>query len=352
MSSYLIEKQFKPITNNLMIKFAIIGCGHIAQRHAKHIQQHPHAQLVGAYDIVPEKNQAFVAQHQLPSFPTLDALLQHSNADIVNVCTPNGSHHETVIAALQAGKHVLVEKPMAIRKSDCEDMVLTALRYNRSLFVVKQNRFNPPVQAVKQLIHQQKLGQIYNVVVNCFWNRNAQYYQNSDWKGTKALDGGTLFTQFSHFVDVVYYLFGDFEVKYGVVKNVAHGNLIEFEDTGHFGLHFKKSGALGSFSYTTATYQQNMEGSITVFAEHATIKIGGKYLNTIDYQATNGFDISDLPNSNPANNYGYYEGSMSNHDKVMDNVVQTLQGKAQIMTNAYEGLKVVELIEQMYTVAR
>jgi hypothetical protein len=132
------------------------------------------------------------------------------------------------------------------------------------------------------------------------------------------------------------------------MQNSNHGDLIEFEDTGIVSFRLKKTGALGSLNYTTSCYQKNMEGSITIFAENATIKVGGKYLNTIDYQETNGFDITDLPSSNPANDYGYYEGSMSNHDLIINNVIRALNGEEKIMTNAYEGLKVVEIIEEMY----
>jgi predicted dehydrogenase len=173
---------------------------------------------------------------------------------------------------------------------------------------------------VKSLIDQGELGKILMVSVNCFWNRNAAYYEQSPWRGTKSLDGGTLYTQFSHFVDIIYYLFGEISNVNGVVKNVSHQKLIEFEDSGSFSFEFE-DGGIGNFCFTTSTYKQNMEGSITIFAENATIKIGGKYLNTIDYQKTNGFDIQDVESSSPANNYGFYEGSMSNHDKVIDNVI-------------------------------
>jgi UDP-N-acetyl-2-amino-2-deoxyglucuronate dehydrogenase len=214
--------------------------------------------------------------------------------------------------------------------------------------VVKQNRFNPPVQAVKQLIEDKRLGRIFSIAVNCYWNRNDWYYKSSDWKGKKALDGGTLFTQFSHFIDVIYYLLGDMQILHAQMANVNHRGLIEFEDTGVVSFLLKESNAPGVLHYTTAAFQQNMEGSITIFAENATIKIGGKYLNTIEYQATNGFDISDLPTSGPPNLYGEYEGSMSNHDKVIDNVIRSVEGKVEIMTNAYDGLKTVEIIENIY----
>lgn len=332
-----------------MIVFGIIGCGSIGHRHAKHITAHAGAVLAGVYDIKPERAKELADAHDgAKVYSAFDVMLQDPAIDIISVCTPNGLHPEHAIQAMQSGKHVLVEKPMAIFKSDGEEMIQTSLRTGRNLFVVKQNRFNPPVQAVKNLMEQQKLGRIFTISLNCYWNRGEMYYQQSDWKGTKALDGGTLYTQYSHFVDIIYYLFGDMEILSSAFANVSHHDTIEFEDTGVVSFRLLKHQALGTLHYTTAAYQRNMEGSITIFAEHATIKIGGKYLNTIDYQLTNGFDITDLPESNQSNNYGYYEGSMSNHDKVINNVVHALQGKEQIMTNAYDGLKVVEIIENMY----
>lgn len=334
------------------INFAIIGCGYVAQRHAKNIVANPEANLVGVYDIDADKTNDFANTYHCQAFETCEDLLQDKSIEIVSVCTPNGHHHEASLLALQAKKAVLVEKPMSIKKSWCEQMIKTALANNKALFVVKQNRFNPPVQAVFKLLKNGQLGKIYSVNVNCFWNRNERYYEQSAWRGTKKLDGGTLFTQFSHFIDVLYYLFGDIEVQSGMVANMNHQNLIEFEDTGHFIFQLKEHNALGQLSYSTSAYKQNMEGSITILAENATIKIGGKYLNTIDYQTTNGFDIEGLPVSNASNNYGFYEGSMSNHEAVISNAVAALKGREPIMANAYDGLKVVEIIEQLYAKAQ
>lgn len=328
------------------IRFGIVGCGYIANRHAKHILEHPKAELVAAYDIKEEKTQQFCQENNTTGCSSYEQLLA-SHVDIVVICTPNGTHFELSVEALNAGKHILVEKPMALSKDDCIEMIEAAENNHREIFIVKQNRFNPPIQQLKELLTQKKLGKIYLVSVNCFWNRNAAYYQDSDWKGTLDMDGGTLFTQFSHFVDILYYLFGDITDIKGEIINAGHSGLIEFEDTGAFTFRFTEGG-LGSFAFTTASYDQNMEGSITVFAEKGAIKIGGKYLNTIDYQRTNGFGINDVPQSNPANNYGHYDGSMSNHDQVINNVVEVLNSREKIMASAYEGMKVVEMIEKMY----
>ena len=335
-----------------MISFGLIGFGKIGERHVEHILAHPEARLHSVYDIKDDRLNLF--RNKYRGIKTCDALkdiIHDPEIDIISVCTPNATHSDLAIAAMKAGKHALVEKPMAVTKVDCEGMIHISLKTGKSLFVVKQNRFNPPVQAVKQLITDKKLGRIFSVAVQCYWNRNEWYYKSSDWKGKRALDGGTLFTQFSHFIDVIYYLVGDMQILHAQMANVSHKGMIEFEDTGVVSFVLKEFNAPGVLHYTTSAYQRNMEGSITIFAENATIKIGGKYLNTIEYQATNGFDIAALPAGSAPNSYGDYEGSMSNHDKVIDNVIQSLKGRVEIMTNAYDGLKTVEIIENIYQVA-
>lgn len=327
--------------------FAIVGCGHIAHRHVKHINAHELGVISGVYDIDENQLSDFSDKYDLTAYSSWQELLSDSSIDVVNICTPNGTHAELAIQALKAGKNVVVEKPMAITVDSALEMQKAAVESDLKLFVVKQNRYNPPVKAVKGLIEDGKLGNPLMVSVNCFWNRNADYYKQSPWRGTKELDGGALYTQFSHFVDILYYLFGEIENVSGVMENTAHKGLIEFEDSGSFNFNFV-NGGIGNLAFTTAAYQQNMEGSITIFAENATIKIGGKYLNTIDYQVTDGFDVSDVAVSSPANNYGFYEGSMSNHDSVIDNVIETLNNRQEIMTNSTEGAKVVGMISQFY----
>ena len=334
-----------------MVKnFAILGCGHIGQRHVKHIKAHALGNVCGVFDINQETLSSFSKENELTPYSSLQALLADDQIEVVNICTPNGTHAELAIKILESGKNVVVEKPMSISVESAKAMQDVALRTGLKLFVVKQNRYNPPVKAVKKLITDNKLGKPLMVSVNCFWNRNANYYQQSPWRGTKKLDGGALYTQFSHFVDILYYLFGEIENVSGKVANTSHQGLIEFEDSGSFSFTFK-NGGIGNLAFTTSAYQQNMEGSITIFAENATLKIGGKYLNTIDYQVTDGFDITDVPNSSPANNYGFYEGSMSNHDFVINNVIEALSGREEVMTNGFEGMKVVEMIAQFYASA-
>ncbi len=330
-------------------KFAIVGCGRIAQRHAKHI--HNLAELAGVCDIDREKIDKLAGEYKVPAFDNIEDLLKNVKADVLSVCTPNGLHAEHTIMGLEAGLHVLCEKPMATNTYDCGRMIQAAERANKRLFIVKQNRFNPPVAKVKELIERGVLGKIYSVQLNCFWNRNDQYYQESDWKGEKTLDGGTLFTQFSHFIDLLFWMIGDIKILSSYTSNFKHQGIIDFEDTGVVSLKFY-NGAIGSINYTVNSFSKNMEGSLTIFGEHGTVKIGGQYLNELEYQDIDGYEIKDLPQGNPPNNYGQYVGSMSNHDKVYQNVIDVLQNGGVIATNAFEGLKTVEIIEKIYQSAK
>lgn len=331
------------------IKFLLVGCGRIGTRHAEHIINL--GELVGVCDNDRARADAFAAHYKVPAFYSINDMIASAiQADVVSICTPNGLHAEHAIAALKAGYHVLCEKPMAISTYQCGEMINTAERTNKRLFAIKQNRFNPPVAAVKQAIDEGRLGKIFNIQLNCFWNRNEDYYKNS-WKGTKELDGGTLFTQFSHFIDLVYWLIGDIKSVQAKTANFTHQGIIEFEDTGVVLLEFH-NGAIGTINYTVNSYEKNMEGSLTIFAEKGTVKIGGQYLNELEYQNIKDYKIENLPEGNKPNNYGNYVGSMSNHDKVYQNLIEVLTKGSAITTNAFEALKTVEIIEKIYQAAK
>lgn len=329
----------------MSLRFAIIGCGKIGKRHAAIIAKC--YQLVACCDIDELKANDISNQYGAKAFNSIEALL--SNADDIDigvVCTPNGLHAFHSIMMLEKGWHVLCEKPMAISTDDCQKMIDASLKHQRYLWVVKQNRFNPPVQILSQLIKEGKLGKISSFVVNGFWNRKDDYYFNT-WHVDKALDGGTLFTQFSHFIDLIVWLFGDAKSIKALTGNFKHQHVIPYEDAGHV-LMQMENGTIGTFNYTVNAYQKNMEGSITVFGEKGTIKIGGAYLNELKYWEVEGMNMPALTITQPANDYGTYQGSMSNHDKVYDQIESVLNGKASPNPDMYAAMKTVALIEKIY----
>ncbi len=340
---------FKPEFKMNRLNFAIVGCGRIAERHAEQIKKL--ANLVAVCDIANKKADNFGLKYKARAYYSIDELLKNeNNIDVVSICSPNGLHAEHAIKAFRKGMHVLCEKPMAISVFDCGEMIKEAERANKRLFIVKQNRYNPPVKAVKELLDEGQLGKIGTVQLNCFWNRNSEYYSQSEWKGTMDQDGGTLFTQFSHFIDLLYWFFGDVKIVKAFTRNYQHKEIIEFEDSGVALLEFY-NGIIGTLNFNVNSYSKNMEGSLTIFGEKGTVKIGGQYLNELEYQDIKDTKIIDLPPGNPPNNYGMYTGSMSNHNKVYENVIEVLQNQGTIATNGFEGMKTVEIIDKIYTAA-
>lgn len=331
------------------IRFALIGCGRIAQRHAEHITNN--GKLIAVCDVDKVKADELAAKYNVTAYYDVDDLFEtEKNIDVVSICSPNGLHARHTIQSLKSGFHVLCEKPMAINVNDCGEMIKAAERANKRLFAIKQNRFNPPIVAIKQAIEEGRFGKLFSIQLSCFWNRNADYYENS-WKGSKDMDGGTLYTQFSHFIDLLYWMIGDVKNVQSYMSNFAHKGIIDFEDTGVAIIEFH-NGVIGTINYTVNSFQKNMEGSLTIFGEKGTVKIGGQYLNELEYQNIEDYRIENLPEGNKANNYGTYQGSMSNHDKVYENLIAVLTNNASISTNAFEGLKTVEIIDKIYSSSR
>jgi predicted dehydrogenase len=335
--------------NDAKIKFAVVGAGHIGKRHAEMIRRDAEGELVAMVD-VRSKEECGAGDFDVPFFTTVEELLSSGiEFDVVNVCTPNGLHAEQSLKALEAKKHVVCEKPMGLTKSSCEELIFKALQVSRQVFCVMQNRYSPPSEWIKSIITEGKLGEIYMVQLNCYWNRDDRYYKAGGWKGTKDLDGGTLFTQFSHFIDIMYWLFGDIDNIQGKFADFNHHNTTDFEDSGFVSFDFI-NGGMGSLNYSTSVANQNLESSMTIIGQNGSVKIGGQYMNEVEICNISGYEMPTLKESNPANDYGPYKGSAANHNFVISNVIDTLKGRTSPTTNALEGLKVVDIIERIYKV--
>lgn len=327
------------------IKFAVIGAGHIGKRHAEMVVRNPESELVAICD-TRSKEECGVT-YDVPFFTDPKKMLETVECDVVCVCTPNGSHAKMGLLALEHHKHLVIEKPMALTKADCESMIFAALNVHRQVFCVMQNRYSPPSEWIKSLLTEKKLGEIYMVNIDCFWNRDHRYYKPNYWKGTLEEDGGTLFTQFSHFIDIMYWLFGDITNIQARFRDFNHHDNTEFEDSGIVSFDFV-NGGIGNINFSTSVANVNLESSLTIVAEKGTVKIGGQYMNEVHYCNINDYEMPVLPEGNPANDYGAYKGSAANHVYIIENVVDTLKGRTKITTNALEGLKVVDIIERIY----
>lgn len=213
-----------------MVKFAVIGYGHIGKRHAEMIRRNPEAELVAVCDVLSREEVQFT--DDLPYFTDIDSFLSSGlEVDVVNICTPNYYHAPYALKVLDSKHHVVIEKPIALTKADAEKLVYKSLEVSKRVFCVMQNRYSPPSVWLKQMVTEQKLGKIFMVQLNCYWNRDERYYKKGNWHGDAKLDGGTLFTQFSHFIDIMYWLFGDITNIVGHFNDFSHKDLTDFEDS-------------------------------------------------------------------------------------------------------------------------
>lgn len=329
------------------VKFAIVGCGHIGKRHVDMIMRNADAELVGIADILP-KEKLGIGHLNIPFFQSLSQLLNSDlDFDVLNICTPNGFHATHSIDALQHNKHVVIEKPMALNKKDCLHVIDIAQQKQKQIFCVMQNRFSPPAVWIKNIIDKKLLGEIYMVQVNCFWNRDERYYIKNTWHGKADLDGGTLFTQFSHFIDTMAWLFGDIENIQARFADFNHKHLTDFEDSGMVFFNFC-NGGMGTINYSSSVYDTNYESSIRIIGATGTVEIGGQYMNEVKYCNIKNYTMPELEKTGAANDYGSYTGSASNHHFIIQNIADVLKYNGKIATTATEGMLVVDIIERIY----
>ncbi|MCO6563867.1 MAG: Gfo/Idh/MocA family oxidoreductase [Apibacter sp.] len=266
-----------------ILKTAIIGYGHIGKIHFENISQNENLNVVALIDT----KKSVLEKKNIPFFSTLSechAIFPDINLYII--ASPNGYHYKQAKKILELSKNVLVEKPITFHNFQTEKLIALAKNNNVRLFTSLQLRFSYIINHIKNLIDHNYLGKIFLINIECFWNRNNSYYEKDPWRGTKNLDGGILFTQFYHFIDILHYLFGKIELVSNLTTNYTHQNVTEFPDSGI--LQFKSGETLGSMCYTISTYDKNFESSITVIAEKGTIKVGGQYMDHILYYNVEG----------------------------------------------------------------
>lgn len=330
------------------IKFAIIGFGHIGRRHATIANEYAGAEVVAVVDTIESTKYHELFPTGAQFFKSIDDFLEANlNVDVVNIATPNGFHCPYALKVLDAGYHVVIEKPMGLSNTECEAVIFKSLQMSKQVFVVKQNRYSPPSKWMKEIVDSNIIGEVLTVQVNCYWNRDNRYYKPGGWKGTLKLDGGTLFTQFSHFIDIMYWVFGDIKNIKATFADFNHSDSTEFEDSGLVNFEFV-NGGMGCINFSTSIWDTNMESSITVVGSKGSFKVGGQYMNEVEYCHIKDYQMPKLPPTNAPNDYGPFKGSAANHHYVIENVVNTLNGKDTITANALEGLKVVDIIQRIY----
>ena len=337
------------MTTDKKIGFAVIGCGHIGKRHMEMVIRNSESELIAACDILPQQQLGLENYHTKFYNDAALMLAENPAVDVVCICTPNGLHATYSLLALENKKHLVVEKPMALTTADCEKIIFKSLQVSRQVFCVMQNRYSPPSAWLKEVIENKIIGDVCMMQLVCYWNRDNRYYKKGNWKGTTDLDGGTLFTQFSHWIDLMYWLFGDIKDIQASFADFNHHDTTAFEDSGIVQFNFV-NGGMGSINYSTAVWDKNLESSMTIVGSNGSIKVGGQYMNEVDYCHIKDYTMPVLAETNPANDYGDYKGSANNHGFVFQNVVDTIKGRTHATTNALEGLKVVDIIERIYNI--
>lgn len=330
-----------------VIRVALVGCGRISKNHFDAIAHVDGLSLVAVADIIPERADAAGATYGVPAFTSLEAMLSGVECDIVVIATPSGLHPEHGMLAARAGKHVISEKPMAISLAGADALIDTCEKAGVHLFVVKQNRLNPPIQLLKRAVEKGRFGQIHMANCTVRWSRPQEYYDQAAWRGTWALDGGAFMNQASHYVDLVQWLVGP--VQSVVAKTATQMRKIEAEDSGAAVLQFR-SGAIGVIEVTMLTFPRNLEGSITILGEKGSVKIGGTAVNRVEHWIFEEYDDDDKliesATTAPPNVYGF------GHQGYYQNVVKVLRGNGSPDTDGREGRKSLALILGIYESAR
>ena len=328
-------------------RIALVGCGRISKNHFEAIGQIDGLDLVAVSDVDAERAKRAGEEWKVPYFSSYEKMLAESNADVVTIATPSGLHAEQGIAAAEAGMHVVMEKPMAISLTGADALVHTCDKARVQLFVVKQNRLNPPIQLLKRAVDRNRFGRVYLANCTVHWARPQEYYDQAPWRGTWEFDGGAFMNQASHYVDLIQWLVGPVESV--MAKTATLARRIETEDTGIAILKFR-SGALGTIEVTMLAYPRNLEGSITILGEKGSAKVGGTAVNKIENWEFAEYDDDDklveTANTNPPNVYGL------GHQGYYRNVLAVLRGEAKADTDGRAGRKSLELILGIYESAK
>lgn len=328
-----------------MYKFAIVGCGRIAKRHAELLSGVvTGAQLVAVCDINKEKARAVGEKYRVAWYGDIKEMMAKADPDIVSVLTPSGLHCEHVLHLAPYGKHIVVEKPMALTLDDADAMIAACDEHGCRLFVVKQNRFNVPVVKLREAIEKKRFGKLVMGTVRVRWCRPQAYYDMDSWRGTWALDGGVLTNQASHHVDLLEWMLGDVESVFA--KSTTALADIEVEDTAIAVLKFR-NGALGCIEATTATRPKDLEGSISILGEKGTVEIGGFAVNQMKTWSfaepeSDDADVMEKYSVNPPNVYGF------GHQAYYEHVLDCLRNGRQQLVDGLEGRRSLELISAIY----
>lgn len=326
------------------LNFGIIGCGRIAYKHAEAIKNNEKANLLCVCDIIEERAAEYKDKYGAEAhFTDYRKMLEYSGLDVVNICTPSGMHAEMGIAAAQAGKHVIVEKPMALSLKDADDLIGACDESGVKLAVCFQNRFNPPVQKLRRALEEGRFGKLTHASAIVRWFRPQDYYDQAPWRGTRAMDGGCLMNQSIHNIDLLQWMMGPVESVFGYTA--TNLRKIECEDVGVAVLKFK-NGALGVIEASTTIYPENLEETLNIFGEKGTVVLGGIAVNKIETwkfaDSTDENGAIDQHQQDVPNVYGF------GHEALVEDFINAVINNSEPYITGREGRNALEIVLSIY----
>lgn len=330
-----------------VLNVGLIGCGRVAPRHTQSLAEIEGARLVAVADVIESRSHKFAVQYGVDSYTDYHRLLDRRDIDLVNICVPSGLHKQIAIETMQTGKHVLVEKPIALSLADADQMIAAAQATGKRLGVVLQNRYNPPMQDLRRAVDAGQLGRLLLGNATVRWYRPQEYYEDG-WHGTWAMDGGALMNQSIHHIDALQWLMGKPQSVFAYAGTLAHR--MEAEDVGVAVIRFA-GGALGAVEGSTITYPENLEGSIALFGERGSAKVGGTALNRkviwkIEGELEHERELLTREQVDPPSVYG------SSHKAVIMDLIEAILQDREPRTNGKEARKSLALVLAIYESAR
>ncbi len=332
------------------MKYALIGCGRIATNHMQAAVNNK-LEIVAVCDVVLEKTEQILEKHSLAEdkgiqrFTDYKKMIEELDIDLISIATESGIHAEIALYCIEAGIHLIIEKPMAMSMADADKIIRRSEEKKVKVSACHQNRFNVAIQKMRTAVEDGRLGTLSHGSIHVRWNRNQGYYDQAPWRGTWEQDGGALMNQCIHGIDLLRWMMGDeIDEIYGITQQRFH-DYLEAEDVGMAVVKFK-NGAIGTIEGTTNVFPKNLEETLYLFGEEGTIKIGGTSANNIDVWEFAEEDEEDLKNKGlqeqTSNVYG------NGHTSLFADMIQAIKEDRSPYVDAYAGRNALEVVLAIY----
>lgn len=333
----------------MSLKYALIGCGRISPNHLAGAIENE-LDIVALCDIDPEKMTEKISRFNLPQsisqYTDYKEMLEKEKPQLVAICTESGKHGQIALDCIEAGSHLIIEKPIALSLEEADTIIEKSKEKNVKVSACHQNRFNKSIQKIREAVEHERFGRLLHGTAHIRWNRGEDYYKQAPWRGTWEQDGGALMNQCIHNIDLLRWMMGDEIVEVvGMTDNLMHP-FIEAEDLGMALIKFS-NGSYGIIEGTTNIYPQNLEETLYIFGEKGTVKAGGKSVNLIEEwrfadNIDNPNEVKEKYHENPPSVYGF------GHKPLYADVIDAIQNDREPYVTAEDGRRALELVLAIY----